>query len=57
MEAVKYHILLIDYAKGELTDTTVSDAPSRTDAVLGALEQVPNTAYSDPILIVPQYLH
>lgn len=52
-----YHITFIDYSEGQMYDTTVRHAPSYSDAVLGALDKVPNKYYDDPIIVVPQYLH
>lgn len=52
-----WHIFIVDQEKGESWDMTVKDAPSRADAVLGALERIEHPTYDEPVYVFPQYLH
>lgn len=50
-----YLITLIDWKNGSVTESTVRNAPSEQDAVLGLLERVPAMDYS--ILVRVQYIN
>jgi exosome complex RNA-binding protein Rrp4 len=50
-----YLITLIDWKNGAVIESTVRNAPSEQDAVLGLLEKVPAMDYS--ILIRSEYVN